>query len=240
MSESRQRIAVALRAMAAALSLALSVGSPARSCAVKLLLTWDVSPSMSVDDYRLQRRGTARALLDRDVLNSILVMEGGMAVSIMQWAGPGEQEVSIPWTMLEDEGDIAGLARAVETLRDPFGSFLGTAVGDSLRAARRHLEDGPDCARSVMDVSADGGANTGLPAGPEADALAVAGVAVNALVLPASPMAILAEGDPYLFYVHEVARAPGAFVMDVASYDDYWRALRRKLLRELPVYVARN
>ena len=72
--------------------------------------------------------------------------------------------------------------------------------------------------------------------GPEAEALTLEGVIINALVLPTKILQI--QDDPFVFYITEVAVSPGAFVMDVTSYADYGRALRKKLLRELYIVAS--
>lgn len=225
------------KALFTALAFLCASASTALACDLKLLLSWDVSASMNDQEYDLQRRGTVKALTDVRVQNAISLMPNGVAVSIMQWAGPNEQEISVPWTMLHNGQDVTNFAQVVANVSDPFHERTGTAIGNSLKAAARHFKSGPtDCARHVIDISGDGESNIGLPHIPEADALVADGITINALVLPSNWKP--GPHDVFMFYLHEVARSPSSFVVDVASYEDYWRALHRKLLRELTPYVA--
>lgn len=226
--------------LAAAFATFVLPSGTATACELRLLLSWDVSASMTEKEHYLQRHGTAQEFRDPAVQNAISLIPDGVAVSVLQWAGPEEQVVSLDWTMLHDGHDVARMAAVVESIGDPFDTRTGTAVGNGLRAARTHLQSGPqDCERTVIDISGDGHANVGIAPSPEADMLVAAGVTINALVLPEKWKSFQNGDDPFMFYVHEVARSPDSFVIDVVSYEDYWRALRMKLLRELTPYVAR-
>lgn len=220
-----------------ALAATIGTGGPARSCALKLLLSWDVSPSMTVDEYRIQRNGTAQAFRHPRIKNAISLSRGGVAVALLQWAGPEEQELSVPWVKLRDGRDAEAFADVIDGLANPFGARTGTAIGNGLRHAGDHLARGPvDCSRLVVDVSGDGATNTGVDTASEADVLALAQVTINGLVLPAKEK--VHADDPYMFYVRNVARGPNSFVMDVFSYADFPRAMTRKLLRELQVFAS--
>ena len=191
------------------------------------------------EESRLQKLSTSKALHDLKVQNAISLMPDGVAISIVQWAGPGEQVVSLPWTMLHSGRDVERVADRVERLRDPFDEWTGTAVGDSLKFVKAYLDEAdPVCARTVVDISGDGHSNIGIPSAPEADRLIYDGVTINALVLPEKFN--FGTHDAFMFYVHEVARGHGNFVVDVSSYEDYWRALRKKLLRELTPYFVQS
>ncbi len=89
----------------------------------------------------------------------------------------------------------------------------------------------------MIDISGDGKSNVGIDTATQADALERDDVTINGLVLPGGKLKILKD-DPYMFYVRNVARGKGSFVMDVTSYADFPRAMRRKLIRELLPQVA--
>lgn len=212
--------------------------SPVVACELKLLLSWDVSASMSARDYDLQRGGTAEALRHPTVQNMVALNPGGVAVSVLQWAGENEQDVSIPWVILRSNRDAQLFADAIESMHDPFDGASGTAIGASLEYAVEHLDAGPVCARTVIDISGDGISNVGRAPESVADYLQSRGVTINGLVLPHKVKSISLDRDPFMHYVRHVARGPESFVMFVDSYEDFPRAMRHKLMRELAPRVA--
>src|SRR5262245_16193972 len=96
--------------IACAALLAGGVGMPssmrwasAQDVDLQLLLAVDVSPSVDADEYALQIHGLADALRHPDVINAIsLAAPNGVAVALMQWAGPREQVLSVPWAVVRD------------------------------------------------------------------------------------------------------------------------------------------
>lgn len=211
----------------------------ATACELRLLLSWDVSASMSDRDYTLQRDGTAAAFRDPAILNAIAISPGGILVSVIQWAGTDEQAVVVPWINLRSSRDAHRLARTIELATDPYDTRNGTAIGNSLRWSAAHLAASPQpCNRTVLDISGDGPSNIGIPTRPEAERLAAAGVSINGLVIPGFEK--LSGADPYMFYVDHVSVGPSSFVVDVAGYEDYARAIRKKLLRELTPFFAQK
>jgi hypothetical protein len=89
------------------------------------------------------------------------------------------------------------------------------------------LRRAPPCDRRVIDVSGDGRGNDGF--GPQAAyrAFDFAGVTVNGLAIAG------AGEDVVAYYRTQVAHGPHAFVEVAAGFEDYARAMRRKLLREI-------
>ena len=194
---------------------------------------------MNPHEYALQRDGTAAAFRDPAISNLIALSSGGVIVSVVQWAGPDEQDIVVPWTSLHTNADSVAFASLVERAQDLFHERTGTAIGNSLRHAISHLNNAPtDCLRTVLDISGDGISNIGLPTLPQAQKLAMMDVSVNGLVIPAQ--GDMKVEDPYMFYVDHVSIGPSSFVVDVASYQDYARAIRKKLLREIRPLYARN
>jgi len=78
-----------------------------------------------------------------------------------------------------------------------------------------------------MDISGDGRTNQGIQTAPMRDAAVAQGVTVNGL-------AILNE-DPSVdsYFLANVIGGSGAFVMTATDYNDFARAIRLKLLREI-------
>ena len=91
---------------------------------------------------------------------------------------------------------------------------------------------GPDCRRRVIDVSGDGKHNNGFRPHVARQMQVMQDVTVNALVIEGAEPEVLA------YYLDHVISGQGAFVEIAAGYEDYSAALRRKLLREIPMSVV--
>src|SRR5699024_10485424 len=103
-----------------------------------------------------------------------------------------------------------------------------TAVGSALAfAVRLLMSNSYSGTRQVIDLSGDGRSNQGRPSSDGRDMAVAAGMTVNAL-------AILNE-DPGLdlHYRSQVIGGPGAFIMTAVDYEDFARAIRLKLIREM-------
>src|SRR5262245_31448742 len=75
----------------------------AQSVDLELLLAVDVSRSVEPAEYDLQMRGLEQALRDPSVVNAIKAAPHGVALALMQWAGPGEQNLSVAWSEVRDQ-----------------------------------------------------------------------------------------------------------------------------------------
>ena len=200
---------------------------------VALVLAVDSSASVNYAEFSLQMRGIADAFRDAAVIATI---EGsgpnGIAVCLLQWSGAKDMAVVAGWTHVRNAEEAERFAVYVETAgRVP--SPAGTAIGLALRAARWALAEAPfDAVRRIIDLSGDGRANFGVLPDNERDAAVAEGITVNGL-------AILNE-EPELdqYYDAHVIGGPGSFVMVASDYQDFARAIRLKLLRELGGSVA--
>ena len=209
-----------------ALALAAALfAAPAAACETALVLAIDVSGSVDPGEYRLQMDGLAAALRDSTVRDAMIAAEARVAV--LQWSGSSRQRVMVPWIAMTDETRVEALATQVETAPRAFRHY-STAIGEALRTAAGMLgEIAGDCERQVVDVSGDGENNEGVEVRRMRDALVRGGVTVNGL-------AIDIGGEGLTAYFHRnVIGGPGAFVLTAKNFEDYPRAIRRKLLREL-------
>jgi len=205
---------------------------PARACGIELVLAMDVSRSVVNDEYSLQMGGLSAAFRDPAVAEAIAGVPGGVMATVTQWSGPAAHRQTVRWTHLEDAQSAARFADAIDRMdRAFFAAF--TAIGEALvHAAALHATNPRPCLRRIVDVSGDGVSNRGRSAAAMARALAADGVAVNGLVIRG------ARPDPVAFYRAQVVRGPGSFLAIADGFEDYARAIRQKLLRELAVNVA--
>ncbi len=194
---------------------------------LELVLAIDASASVSYDEFNLQMAGLARAFRDPAVIRAIeTAAPNGIAVSLVQWSGPGAQALGVDWTLVRDRASARAFADRIDaTPRLVTGG--GTAIGDAVLAALRLFErNGFAGARRVIDVSGDGAANQGAPPEAARAAAQAAGVTINGL-------AILTD-EPGLdrYYEKAVIEGAASFVLVADDFADFARAIRLKLILE--------
>ncbi|MEM7508888.1 MAG: DUF1194 domain-containing protein [Pseudomonadota bacterium] len=212
----------------------LSGAAPAASaCGLELILAMDVSRSVVNAEYDLQMGGLAAAFRSAEVIEAIEWTPGGIMVTVTQWSGPRSQSQSVPWAHVSTAVEALAFADAIDNQQREFFAAY-TAIGEALYHAARVSDANPkQCQRKVIDVSGDGHSNRGRPARPVAEALAVKGYTVNGLVIEGALGEDLVE-----FYLRNVTRGPGSFVEVADGFEDYARAIRVKLVREMTPQLA--
>ncbi|MBL4917554.1 DUF1194 domain-containing protein [Szabonella alba] len=214
-----------IRALAFCLALTAATAPAARACDTALLLAIDVSGSIDRGEYALQTVGLAQALRDPDVAAALL--QGQVAVAVVQWSGVGQQALSLPWHRILSPRHLRDFTAQVDALPRAF-SGSDTAVGEALAFAAEQFDAVPDCRRRVIDISGDGPENVGNTAGrARADAIA-AGIEINAIAIED-----MGQSAPISAFYRNWVITRGAFVMTARGLQDYPRAMREKLLREL-------
>ena len=202
----------------------------AQECRLALLLALDVSSSVDATEDRLQRGGTAAALASTEVEAAFFAADQPVALAVYEWSGRHNQQIILDWTLIDSPDD---LLRASETVgRSLRGhSEYPTAMGYALGYGAGMLARAPTCLQKTIDIAGDGQNNEGF--GPRAAyrEFAFAEVTVNGLVVNAADF----EGEVGLiaYYQAEVLHGPGAFMLIADGFEDYERAMRRKLVREL-------
>lgn len=133
---------------------------------VDLPMVLAIDSSSSVDDreFQLQLKGLADAFRDRAIVDSIKSGKiGGIAITVMEWSGVGNQKVSIPWTHVHNAERAGRLASGIEAA----GRFVesgSTSLSSALRRAVTLFDDnGFADSRRVIDVSGDSYNNQAPP-----------------------------------------------------------------------------
>lgn len=218
--------ALALVGLAALLTAPASSPAAAEDCPLALVLALDASSSVDAREYRLQAEGVASALMAPDVAAAI-IDGGGALVMVFEWSGREQQVIHAEWAWLGDAAAIANFAERVRGAVRRFDEFP-TSLGHALGFAGIQLSRAPrTCRRQVVDMSGDGVNNDGFGPASAYKAQNFDGVTVNGLVIKG------ADPDPEDYYRHRVIRGAAAFVEIAEDYQDYARAMRRKLLREI-------
>lgn len=221
---------------------ALLAGGAARAeCRLALVLGMDVSASVDAREYALMMNGTAAALTAPQVREAIF-SGPPVALAAYVWAGRREQAVVARWTLIDSPAALERFAARIATFPrpsgDPIAGWTGrTAVGSALIAGRELLHQAPACDAQTIDIAGDGENNDGPEPAPLRATL-LAGITVNALAvsgdLPYDHGTMADEGGRLsAWFAANVLNGPGAFVESALDYDDFERAMTRKLEREL-------
>ncbi len=213
--------------------LGVALPAPALACRLALLLMIDVSSSVDAVEDRLQRNGLAAALIDPEVKSAFLANpDRPVALAAFEWSGRWRQQTVLEWREIRSEADLVTAAERVSTSVRSETRFP-TALGYALGHAASVLRDAPYCDRQVIDVSGDGRNNEGFAPDLAYANFPLDGVTVNALAIGGD----LSLDEMVAYYREEVIRGPGAFVEAADGYEDFERAMARKLLREVAAMV---
>ncbi len=224
---------VLIAALAAIALLSCTAGdAPAQDAAIPvelvLVLAIDTSASVDLEEFELQYRGLANAFRDPGVIGAIEQVGGnGIAVMVMQWAGPYSHYIAVPWYHVRTTQDSHGLAVAIDSA---YRAFLidVTAIGAAIDKAVEYVSESPfEGRRRVIDVSGDGKSNFGGEPGPARDRAVSSGVTVNGLVIVGD------NPDLVDHYRNEVIGGYAAFLIEADDFRDYAVAIRQKLIREI-------
>jgi len=199
----------------------------AANCKLALVLALDISSSVNQREYTIQLQGLAKAFRTAEVVQAILTPEGAaIAAIVYEWSGYNQQDVVIPWTILDNEAAIARFADSLSGHRRPY-SDLTTALGKAVQYGAGLFSRAPVCARRVIDISGDGENNDGV--GPDyfRQRGVLNGITINGLVVQG------ATPDPVPYYRDHVIQGPGAFLAQARDFDDYPSVIIGKLLREI-------
>src|SRR5215469_897824 len=111
----------------AAATLAMLLTAPTARAAemavdLELILAVDVSRSMDYDEQKLQRDGYIAAITDPDVIAAIgRGVNGRIALSYIEWAGPNKQSVLVGWRVVD--GAASARAFAAKLAEAPMQTF---------------------------------------------------------------------------------------------------------------------
>ena len=218
--------------LAAGVLAVMTASSRSQSCVdTALVLAVDGSGSISDEEYEFQKSAIVSAFRDASVLSAIR-SAGSVAVAAVFW-GDGElSSQKIGWFVMD--GIKPSEQFALEIERNQRTAWGNTDIGGGLWVALDLLSDPKLCARrQIVDISGDG-IETLSPKRRKSVSLLQArhraeemGVTVNGLVISDE------ETDLADYYNQKVIVGPNRFVMDIRKFEDFARAIKLKLIREL-------
>ena len=201
-----------------------------------LVLAIDISGSVDPDEARLQRQGYVEAFADPVIVKAILGgNHGRIAVAYFEWADSWVQKLIIDWTLLDSKEAIQVFAARLANA--PISIARRTSISGAIRYAIPLFGRSPyETERKVLDISGDGSNNDGgLGTDLRHDALKER-IVINGLPIMnerPNPYGFPSETDLDRYYLHCVVGGPRSFVEVAVNFEDFPRAVRKKLLQEV-------
>lgn len=203
---------------------------------LELYLAIDVSGSVDEQEAQLQRAGYVAAFLDPEVQEVITGgMLGRIAVSYTEWAGSHFLRPVVGWTLIESPEDAAAFAAKLGESRPGWGTWTSISTVIDI-AVPTFTGNGFSGSRQVIDISGDGPNNDGRLVVGARDAAIENGFTINGLpIVNGRPgpfgYAQMANLDDY--YEDCVIGGIGAFIVVANGFEDFARAIKRKLVLEI-------
>lgn len=202
----------------------------AQDCRLALVLAMDVSSSVDASEDALQRGGMVSALTAPEVVAAFFASDDYVALAAFEWSGRYNQEILLDWTVIDTPEKLLLAAETLAKSKRSHNDFP-TAMGYALGYGAGMLERAPPCLYKTIDMAGDGQNNEGFSPAQAFAAFPFNNVTVNGLVINGADYE--AETGLIAFYKRQVIHGAGAFVEIAQGFDDYERAMRRKLEREL-------
>jgi hypothetical protein len=201
-----------------------------------LALAIDISGSIDPDEAKLQREGYVLAFSDPVIKKAILGgSHGRIAVAYYEWSDAWVQRLLIDWTLLDSEAAIDAFTARLANA--PISIARRTSISGAIRYAIPLFGRSPyEAERKVLDISGDGSNNDGgLVTDMRYEALKER-IVINGLPIMndrPNPFGFPSEADLDKYYLHCVTGGPRSFVEVATNFEDFPRAVRKKLLQEV-------
>jgi hypothetical protein len=201
-----------------------------------LALAIDISGSIDPDEAKLQREGYVQAFRDPVIKKAILGgSHGRIAVAYYEWSDAWVQRLLIDWTLLDSEAAIDAFTARLANA--PISIARRTSISGAIRYAIPLFGRSPyEAERKVLDISGDGSNNDGgLVTDMRYEALKER-IVINGLPIMndrPNPFGFPSEADLDKYYLHCVTGGPRSFVEVATNFEDFPRAVRKKLLQEV-------
>lgn len=202
---------------------------------VELVLAVDISYSMDPEEQRLQREGYTQALVSPGFMAAVRNgAYGKIAVVFLQWASQTDQDVLLPWTVIDGPESARNAAERLSEA--PYRRAQRTSISGAIDSAMALFEgNGFHGMRRVIDVSGDGANNSGRPVTVARDEAVRQGVTINGLPLLLRPsswgFSDISNLDDY--YEDCVIGGIGAFSIPIRDRKQFIEATRTKLILEI-------
>ena len=202
---------------------------------VELVFAIDISYSMDYDELKLQRDGYVEALVSQEFLSALKQgTHGKVAVTLVEWAGVGDQRVITPWRLID--GPASAHSVSAEMAAAPVRRAFRTSIAGALMFSAALFEgNGYRGIRRVIDVSGDGTNNQGPLVTLVRDDVIAKGIVINGLpiMLKEPQPGSIDIPDLDIYYEDCVIGGPGAFVVPIREREKFKDAIRSKMVLDI-------
>ena len=201
-----------------------------------LAMAIDISGSIDPDEAHLQREGYVQAFRDPVIVKAILGgANGRIAVAYYEWSDAWVQRILIDWTLLDSEAAIEAFASRLAAA--PISIARRTSISGAIRYAIPLFGKNPyEAERKVLDISGDGSNNDGALVTDMRHEALKERIVINGLPIMndrPNPFGFPSEADLDKYYLACVTGGPRSFVEVARNFEDFPRAVRKKLLQEV-------
>ena len=161
-------------------------------------------------------------------------MNGKVAVTYFEWAGPYDQRIVVPWRLID--GPEAADTFVSDIARAPYRRASRTSIASALEFAKPLFDaSGYRGIRRVIDVSGDGANNSGRLVTQVRDEVVADGITINGLpIMLKRPNTFTMDIENLdVYYEDCVIGGPGAFIIPIHNRDQFKEATRTKLVLEI-------
>ena len=203
---------------------------------LELILAVDVSGSVDDEEAQLQRDGYVAAIRDDKIIRAIRSgRRGRIALAYVEWAGEHVRNTVVGWTLIDGAGTAGDFAEQLS--QAPLRVELWTSISGAIDYGLDMFAFSPFRGkRRVIDISGDGPNNDGGLVTPARDRAVKQGVIINGLPIINGRVSRYGfKPMPHLdnYYRDCVIGGFGAFIIVANTYNDFARAIRRKLILEI-------
>lgn len=203
---------------------------------LELVIAVDVSGSVDDDEAALQRQGYIKAFRDPKIIEAITRGRvGAIAVTYFEYAGSHHQRTLVNWSRITGPESARNFADALAFA--PIMVNVWTSISGAIEAGQAAFRRSPyQSRRRVIDVSGDGANNGGALVTVARDLALADGITINGLpIINDKPSRYGRPQIPNLdyYYIDCVIGGLGAFIIVANGFEDYARAVRRKLILEI-------
>lgn len=211
---------------------------PSRAAEVDTAIVFAVDVSASIDPATadLQREGHAAAISAPEVIAAIArTPTGCIAVTYVEWSSRGQMRSVVPWTSICGSEDAQAVAFVIRKEGDRgYGcdSYCATSISFAIDLGDLLFDRyGGNASSKIIDISANGTNNDGLPVEVSRLRAIAKGCTINAIALPEVFRGV--PRDLTQYFADNVIGGPNAFVTPLTTPNDYTVALRWKLVKEI-------
>jgi hypothetical protein len=200
---------------------------------LELVLAVDTSGSVNYEEANLQRQGVADAFKSDELQKVIgLGVYGKIAVAYLDWSNQFENTVVIDWRIIDGKESAARFAD--DLVAAPSRSGRRTSISSAIVSSMELFDRSPyKGTRRTIDISGDGKNNFGLSLAPIREEAIAKGIVINGLPIMIEDWGRNTFPDIDTYYANCVIGGRGAFAVVAKGFQDFTRAVRRKLIMEI-------